>query len=276
MTVYGVVLFAALLHAAWNAIVKAGSDTLLTTILVAGFAALLAGLALPFLEPPAAPSWPYIAASAILQIIYFWLLARNYQVADLSRSYPLMRGCAPLIVAVVSVWWVGERLTATTWAGIAIICAGILCMAGPGRAGRRGLGLALGNACIIATYTLVDGVGARLSGAPAAYTLWIFLLAGLALAVWALARAPKRELLIRYTCRNWHLGLIGGCGTVVSYGLALWAMTLAPVAVIAALRETSILFATAISALILKEKLTTARIVAASVMALGAATLRIP
>lgn len=274
MTVYGVVLFAALLHAAWNAIVKAGSDTLLTTILVAGFAAFLAGLTLPFLEPPAAPSWPYIAASAILQVIYFWLLARNYQVADLSRSYPLMRGCAPLIVAVVSVWWMGERLSATTWAGIAIICAGILCMAGPGRTGRRGLGLALGNACIIATYTLVDGVGARLSGAPAAYTLWIFLLAGVVLAAWAVAQ--KRDRLIRYARSNWHLGLIGGCGTVVSYGLALWAMTLAPVAVIAALRETSILFATAISALILKEKLTTARIVAAAVMALGAATLRIP
>ncbi|MCQ4349020.1 DMT family transporter [Pseudomonas stutzeri] len=116
----------------------------------------------------------------------------------------------------------------------------------------------------------------RLSGAPVAYGLWIFLLSGLALVAWALAQLQRRGALVRYLGGNWHYGLIGGFGTIASYSLALWAMTLAPVAVIAALRETSILFATAISGLILKERLSTVRIAAACVIALGAVTLRLP
>lgn len=276
MTVYAVVLFAALLHASWNAIVKGGSDKLLTTVLVAGSAALLAGVALPFLAQPAPQSWPFIAASVLLQVVYYALVAKAYQVADMSQTYPLMRGCAPLLVAVFSVYWLGEQLTGTAWLGIAIICGGILCMAGRGLAGSPGLGIALGNAGVIASYTLVDGVGVRLSGAPVAYGLWIFLLSGLALAAWALAQSPRRATLVRYLGGNWHYGLIGGFGSIASYSLALWAMTLAPVAVIAALRETSILFGMAISAVILKERLTALRIAAACVIALGAVTLRLP
>lgn len=276
MTVYGIVLFAALLHASWNAIVKGGSDKLLTTVLVAGSAALLAAVALPFLDQPAASSWPYIAASVLLQVVYYALLARAYQVADMSHAYPLMRGCAPLLVAVLGIYWLGEPLSGSAWLGIAIICGGILGMAGRGLAGSPGLGLALANAGVIAGYTLIDGVGVRLSGAPVAYGLWIFLLSGLALVAWALAQLQRRGALVRYLGGNWHYGLIGGFGTIASYSLALWAMTLAPVAVIAALRETSILFATAISGLILKERLSAVRIAAACVIALGAVTLRLP
>jgi drug/metabolite transporter (DMT)-like permease len=133
--------------------------------------------------------------------------------------------------------------------------------------------LALLNALVIAAYTLIDGIGVRLSGAPAAYTMWVFLLSGLPLAVWA--RAARRPVFLPYLRRYWRQGIAGGIGTTASYGLALWTMTLAPVASVAALRETSILFGTMIAGLVLKEPLGPRRIVSACISAGGAALLRI-
>jgi drug/metabolite transporter (DMT)-like permease len=273
--VFAVVLFAAALHASWNAIVKGGGDKLLTTVLVTTSAALVAIITLPALRQPDAASWPFILASCVFQIAYFLLLARTYQVADMSQTYPLMRGTAPLLVAVVSVLALGAHLSTTMWIGVGIICLGILGMArGDRRKNRQGMALALLNAAVIAGYTLIDGLGVRRSGAPAAYTLWIFLVTGVPLAAWTL-RARGGTALGEYVRRNWHNGLIGGVGTLASYGLALWAMTVAPVAVVAALRETSILFGAIISGLLLKEHVGWARLAAACTIALGAAVLRL-
>jgi len=274
-SVFSVVIAAAALHAGWNAIVKRGTDTLATTVLVTGGAALLAIICLPFLPSPAPQSWPFIAASAIFQIVYFVLVARAYRVADMSLTYPLMRGTAPLLVAFASVTWLGGPLSPHAWLGLGLICGGILCMAGlrHNGAGRTGIVIALGNAVVIAGYTLIDGVGVRRSGAAASYTLWIFLLTGMALSAWALI-GPRKGFRA-YARRNWQLGLIGGVGTLGSYGLALWAMTVAPVAMVAALRETSVLFGTAISALVLKERVGQARIIGACIMAAGAVLLRL-
>jgi drug/metabolite transporter (DMT)-like permease len=133
--------------------------------------------------------------------------------------------------------------------------------------------LALLNAVVIATYTLIDGAGVRRSGAPAAYTLWIFLLTGGPLMAWALA--ARGRALRHYAAGNWRSGLVGGMGTIASYGLALWAMTVAPVAMVAALRETAILFGVAISRLVLKERVGPARITGACVIAAGAVALRL-
>ncbi|WP_065847756.1 EamA family transporter [Sphingobium sp. Ndbn-10] len=273
--IFGIVLVAAALHATWNAIVKGGGDTLLTTVLVTASAALIAIVVLPFLPPPSRASWPFIAASTVFQLGYFVLVARAYRIADMSLAYPLMRGTAPLLVAVVSVAWMGEPLSPRAWLGVGVICAGILSMAAavPRNASKAGMVLALLNAIVIAGYTLIDGVGVRRSGAPVAYTLWIFLLTGAALAAWVLV--GRREAFRGYIGRNWRLGLIGGAGTISSYGLALWAMTVAPVAVVAALRETSILFGTAISAALLHERVGPARIVAVCIIAAGAAALRL-
>jgi drug/metabolite transporter (DMT)-like permease len=138
----------------------------------------------------------------------------------------------------------------------------------------KGIALALLNAVVIAGYTLIDGLGVRHSGAPAAYTLWIFLVTGVPLAAWRV-RARGRPALAQYVRRNWHFGLIGGVGTVASYGLALWAMTIAPIAVVAALRETSILFGVIISGLLLKEHVGLVRFAAACTIVLGAAVLRL-
>lgn len=275
LSVFAIVIFAEALHAGWNAIVKGGGDTLLTTVLVTGTAALLAVIGLPFLASPERESWPFIAASALFQIAYFVLVARAYHVSDMSLTYPLMRGTAPLLVALASVMCLSEPLSAFAWLGLGVICAGIMSMvvAIPLRANKAGVFLALGNAVVIAGYTLIDGLGVRRSGAPAAYTLWIFLLSGVALSAWALTR--RREVFGSYIGRNWHRGLIGGVGTIGSYGLALWAMTVAPVAVVAALRETSILFGTAISALMLHERVGRARIVGVGIIATGAMLLRL-
>lgn len=271
LPLFCIVLFAALLHASWNAIVKRGTDTLLTTILVTGSAAVIAAIGLPFLPAPAAQSWSWLAASTLLQVGYYVLVARTYQLTDMSASYPLMRGCAPILVALVSTLFLGERLVWIAWAGIALICLGILCM-------TRGLPrqhawLPLLNAGVIATYTLVDAWGARHSGAAVSYTLWLFLLSGLPLPLWALC--TRADALRDYARRNWGYGIVGGFGTLISYGLALWAMTVAPVAMISALRETSILFGILISAWILHERVTRQRWIAAGLIVLGAVVLRI-
>ncbi|MET0382602.1 MAG: EamA family transporter [Burkholderiaceae bacterium] len=246
----------------------------MTTILVTGSAATVAVACLPFLAMPAPKSWPFIAASSGLQLVYFLLLAQTYRIADMSVAYPVMRGAAPLLVAISSSFMPGRALTPQTWLGIGLICMGIVGMALRQRRGSGiGTALALLNAVAIASYTLVDGEGVRRSGATAAYTLWIFLFTGVPLVAWASLR--RKAALARCFRLHWRAGAMGGCGTVASYGLALWAMTLAPVAVVAALRETSILFAVAISALWLRERVGRARIAAACLVAAGALVLRV-
>lgn len=273
-SVFAVVLFAAALHASWNALVKGGSDTLMTTALVAGAASVMALLLIPFLPLPAPASWPFIAASMVLQTTYFVLLAYTYHVADMSQTYPVMRGTAPLLVAMVSVAILGEALAPMAWAGIAMISAGILSMGLGTRSGqRKGVVFALANAVVIAGYTLIDGEGVRRSGAPAAYALWIFFFTGLPLIGWAVT--ARRGVLRQYLAANWRQGIIGGIGASVSYGLALWAMTLAPVAVVAALRETSIVFGAAISYFVLRERVTPVRVAGAIIIAAGAIALRL-
>jgi drug/metabolite transporter (DMT)-like permease len=272
--VFAIIMLGAALHATWNAVVKGGADKLLTTCMIAAVASLIASATLPFLALPAKESWPFIGASMVLQVLYFVLVAATYRIADMSQTYPIMRGTAPLLVAMVSVLVLSEPLSAFAWLGIAVISLGILSMAAAPAAGqKKGLVLALINACVIAGYTLIDGLGVRKSGAPAAYTLWIFLLTGIPLAAWALA--TRRAVFCEYVTRNWRLGVVGGVGTVASYGLALWAMTHAPIATVSALRETSILFGVVISAWVLKEHLTRVRIVAACIIAAGAMLLRL-
>jgi drug/metabolite transporter (DMT)-like permease len=276
LSVFAIVLFAAVMHAGWNAVVKGGRDTVFTTVLVAGSAALVSALALPVVPPVVPDTWPYLVVSALLEICYYSLVAATYRIADMSQAYPLMRGTAPVIVVLVGTLLLGEHLTPVAWLGIGLVCAGILSIAllHRGRPGSaRGARLALLNACIIASYTLIDGFGVRHSGSAAAYTMWVFVLTGLPLLGWALLR--HRRSFLAYARHNWHLGLAGGFGTLASYGLALWAMTQAPIPLVAALRETSILFGTAIAALLLNERITRHRIVAVAIIALGAIALRL-
>ena len=177
--VVAVVLFAALLHASWNAIVKSGKDTFLTTVLESAGAALISLAVLPFVNSPAPASWLYMAASAVAQLAYYSLLAAAYKAGDMSHAYPLMRGSAPLLVALASWPLIGERLSAMQMGAVACICAGILGLYVTARTSTIGkapnntghaTAFALANACVIASYTLIDGIGVRLSGAPAMRT----------------------------------------------------------------------------------------------------------
>lgn len=273
--VHGAVLVSALFHAAWNASIKGSPDKPLSAVGITGVAMLLAAIGLPWLPQPAPASWPFLLASLILQVAYMRLVARIYRVTDLSVSYPVMRGTAPLLVALVSALFFHDAPGPGAMAGVATICAGILCIGLPGRAVRAsgGMTLALLNAVVIASYTLVDGAGARLSQAPASYTLWIFLLQGIVMI--GLTVPSRAGDLARHVKSHWGAVTLGGCGTVISYGIVLWAMTLAPIAIIAALRETSILFGILISWLFLRERLTPARIAGACVLVLGVIMLRL-
>jgi drug/metabolite transporter (DMT)-like permease len=272
--VFAVVIAAALLHATWNAIVKSAGDKFLTIIMVATAAAAISAVLLPFLKPPAPASWPCAAWSALLQVGYFLLVARTYQVADMSRAYPLMRGTAPLLVALFSVFQMGASLSVIAWIGVIGICAGICSMTlGSRLTHRKGIRLALLTALVIASYTLIDATGVRRSGSPAAYALWVFVLTGLPFAIWAVT--GTRTTFVPYVARHFRSGMVAGVGTTASYGLALWAMSVAPVALVAALRETSILFGMLIAGLVLKEHIGLRRIIAACIIAASAAILRL-
>jgi drug/metabolite transporter (DMT)-like permease len=216
------VLLGAVLHASWNALVKSGRDKLMDTVLVATGAAVLAALVLPFLPMPAAASWPYAAASTAIHVVYFALVAAAYRAGDMSLAYPLMRGTAPLIVAILSGAVLGERLSPGAWAGVLLISGGVFGLTLTHRRPQGSVAgpaaLALGNAATIAGYTFVDGVGVRLSGHAAAYTFWVFLLTALPLLAWAAVRRP-RALQAQLGARR-HLGLVGGGCMLGSYALA--------------------------------------------------------
>ena len=273
--VFAAVLLGAALHATWNAVVKGGADKIISTVLVAAASAAVALAALPFLPLPARPAWPFIATSAVVQVLYFALVAGAYRATDMSQAYPLMRGLAPALVAGFGVAFLGEHLPAAAWAGTALISLGVfgMALAWRGRGSRKGSLIAIANAAVIATYTLIDGAGVRLSGAPVAYAMWLFLLNAIPLVAWALL--TRRRALFAAVRRDWRLGLVGGVGNLGSYGLALWAMTQAPVAMVAALRETSILFGMAIAGLVLHERISPVRLACAALIVAGAASLRL-
>lgn len=271
-SVFALVLLAAAVHAGWNALIKGADDKLLSTGLVTVAAALMAALALPFLPMPEPALWPFIIGSTLLQILYYSLVVAAYHRADFSQAYPLMRGAAPLLVAIAASLGLGQPLKGGAWAGIALLCAGIMATA----AGRRlgaGTGFALTNAVVIAAYTLVDGAAVRQTISPVAYTLWVFLLTGAAFGGWVAVRRGWQAL--SYARRHWRAGLGGGAGTIIAYGTAVWAMGQAPVALVAALREASILFAALLAVLLFRERLAPTRWLALGAILGGVILLRL-
>lgn len=267
------VLLGALLHASWNAIVKSGGNKLGETGLIAGGGALVALLALPFIPLPAAASWPWLAASVAIHQLYYALVAAAYRAGDMGHTYPLMRGTAPLLVALVSAPLLGETLSAHAWIGVMLICGGILLLALHRHAAPRATVMALANALVIAIYTLIDGTGTRLSGNAVSYVLWLTLLEAFPLLTWLWLRDGQRFQ--RQLRQRGAIALIGGTCAIGSYGFALWAMTQAPVATVAALRETSVLFAVAIATFVLREVTGPRRIIAGVLVVAGAAMLRL-
>ena len=266
------VLAAALLHAGWNVMLKSGPDKELESYTVAASSGFIALVLLPFMPLPAPASWPWVAASAVVHILYFICLAGAYRWGELSYVYPVMRGGGPMIVALVGAVMLGEVLPVKETVGVALICAGILAFAS-GRHDSRATAYALANAAVIAAYTLIDAQGARVSDAPVSYTLWFFALNGLVICAYALWR--RGAAFPAYFRTGGVRLFIGGGFAVGAYGIALWAMTQAPMALVAALRETSVIFAALLAAIFLKEKMTRRRLAATGAVLAGLVALRI-
>jgi drug/metabolite transporter (DMT)-like permease len=270
------VLGAALAHATWNAMLKSSRDVLFDMTLVVFAAGLVTAPFMLAVELPAAAAWPYIIASMLLHIAYYVALVGAYRAGDLSHGYPIMRGIAPLIVSLCALAWLGEAPTPSVWLGVLLICGGVLSLGFVGfhwRQSRVALGWALANACIIASYTLVDAAGVRVAGRAESYVVWLFTLDALPFTL--LVLFWKKDQLMMYARRFWLRGLVGGALSAAAYGIVLWAMTRAPVAAVAALRETSVIFAALIGAWLLKEGHLARRIAGAATVAAGVVALKI-
>lgn len=273
---FALVLGAALMHATWNAIVKVVADRLVSLTLVNFTHSLIALAFLPFVGLPAPESWPYLIASLVIHQAYYAGLVMQYRFGDLGQVYPLARGASPLIVAAVAWAWAGEALAPGALLAILLITGGTLSLAmiGWGQGShRQAVTWAMFTALCIAGYSLADGFGGRASGQPLAYIVWLFLLDGLPM-VFLLPWRRSRAQLSASLGRHWRQGLIGGVLSTTAYGIVIWVMSQAPLAMVTALRETSVIGAALIGAYILKEPFGARRILAACAVALGVAALQ--
>ncbi len=270
--VIGLVLCAALLHATWNAMLRSRADQL-WSVTVMSFAATAVAIPAALLLPlPARVSWPYLGLSAVLQLGYSTFLVLAYRDAELGQVYPMVRGSVPSLVTLGAAGFAGERLGPLAISGIALVSLGIMSLAfGKGRARPKAIAAALATGFIIASYTVTDGIGARLSGNSYAYVAWIILLYGILMPVSFLA--VRRKLTVRFTAPETRTALAAGIVQLVTYGVVIWAFTLSPIGPVSALRETSIVFAAVIGRLFLNEPLTARRLGACVVIAVGAGCL---
>ena len=276
--VFVAVLIAAACHASWNAVIKFGLDPFTTTALIAIMSGVVAAPLVPVFGLPPAAAWPWVIASVILHLGYYVGLTEAYRSGDMGQVYPIARGSAPLMTASAATLLLGEALGLGGWIGIVVLAAGVLLMSLRGgrdiaQLDRRAVGFALFTAVTICGYSLVDGIGARTAGDAHAYTAALFVCDGLSMAIFALVR--RGSGVIVDMGRNWKAGLIGGALSLVAYWIAIWAMTVAPIALVAALRETSVLFGALIAVVVLREPLRASRIAAAVMIVAGLALIRL-
>jgi drug/metabolite transporter (DMT)-like permease len=272
------VLFAALCHASWNAIVRMRGDKLISmTLLVtaAGVAALPGLFVVPVLP---ARAWPFLIASAIIHVGYNTFLALSYHHGELSKVYPLVRGSAPLTTLAVSLLFLDESIDASGIAGIVVVAAGIMALALDRgwralAASPRGLLYAVATSLCITAYTLADGLGARAAGNAHHYVVWLFVLDMVPMLAATLVLRGRDFL--QAARENWPAGIAGGLLSLVAYWIVIWAFTVAPIPIVAALRETSILFAMLIGMAFLGERVTAVRAASVVTVLVGLALMRL-
>lgn len=269
--VVAAVLVAALLHAAWNAVAHAISDRLLGFALIglggmAGTAPLLLLVGLPPRE-----AWPVLAASVAAHLVYLGLLMLSYRAGEFGQVYPLARGTAPWVVALIGVVFLGERLPPNELVGVVVVSVGLMTLVLAGGVPKRehlpALLAAFATGLGIASYTVIDAYGVRLTQDPVGYITWVMLLQGPVFFLVALAR--RRRNLWGQLRPIWRMGLLGGAISAAAYGLVLWAQLSGAVAGIAALRETSIVFAAILGALFFKERFGAVRVTASAIVVAG-------
>jgi len=269
LVLYGIVLFAALAHACWNAMVKASGDRLLmlASIRAVGLAA---GLAVALLVPlPSPESLPFLAAAALVHYLYYALMLGAYRVGDLSQVYPISRGVAPLLVAFLAAALGGEVLGRTATLALLFISGGIFALAiAKGRVNRQALLFALFTGIAIAGYSFLSGLGVRRSESVLGYIAWLEIATGIGMLGIAVA-TRERKVLGDYVRGQWRVGLLAGLLSVGGYAIALWAMSVLALAPVVALRETSVVFAALIGATFLREGHTAQRLLATLAVLLG-------
>ncbi len=275
LTLVGIVLASALIHAVWNALVKTGGDEALMMALMTAVTGLIALVGVTLTETPAVQSWPFIAASVVIHAAYIVLLVKSYQSGELGHVYPLARGAAPLLVALGAFAFAAERITPVGGLGVLLISAGVmsLALAGGSRRvdGRRPAAFGLLTGVSIAAYTVVDGLGIRASGTPLGYIAWLFFLEAPPIVLWV--AMTRRRAFTAYVQHHLPRGiLIGGMG-ISSYGLALYALSQGAMAPVAALRETSSIFAVLIGTFLLRESFGRLRLIASALVAAGVVAL---
>ena len=274
--VFLAVLGAALLHAGWNAIVKTGLSKQTSMFLLSVGHALL-GVMIALTKPiPASEVWPWLIASGLIHMAYQLFLAFAYEQGDLSRVYPIARGAAPMIVVIVSVLFLPDPMGKMDYIGILVLGLGIIFMArGALTNGEswRLLPFAFGSAMATAGYTLADGLGARVAGDPLQYVGWLMILSACFYAPAAVAM--RGVTVMRASPKHWLLGLVAAAASFASYAIAVWAMTVAPLALVAALRETSILFAVVLGWLAFGERIDMGKVIASVLIVAGVALTRL-
>ena len=270
------VLFGALLHASWNALIKSSTDKTLDTALLQVVGSAIAVPMVLLVGWPVPACWPYLAASTAIHLAYYTALSRAYHHGELGVAYPLMRGTAPLLVALATAATVGESLSLPSWAGVIGVSAGVLTLGLSRHAlqAHRGVAFALANAVVIATYTITDALGARASGNAVQYVAALYVIHGWPFAIAVIVRRGPGAF-VGYARIRWPFAALGALASLASYGIALWAMTRAPVAIVAALRETSVLFAALLGTWLLRETFTARRAAATALIVAGVMALRL-
>jgi drug/metabolite transporter (DMT)-like permease len=277
LTVTLLVLSAAVMHATWNALLKAGGDKLVMQCLMVSIPGFAVIPVLPFVPLPAPASWPFLLISTAFHGVYYVTLLNSYRLGGLSQVYPIARGTAPILVALGALVWAGETQTWLEWCGVAIASAGIMCLtahAGTDRTAEwKAIGFALATGVTIAGYSVADGLGVRSAGEPLSYILWFLALKAipmLAVGLWM-----RRGNIVRSFRPCLLRGALGGAIATLGYGIVIWAMGHAQMAHVSALRETSVILAAVIGTLMLGEPFGRRRVLAAALVAGGNALLHL-
>ena len=275
--VFLAVLFGAACHAGWNAFLKIKLDPFSAMALIAIMSAIVVLPLIAVLPLPPPSAWPWLAASVVCHLGYFIGLTEAYRTGDMGQVYPIARCTAPLMTAIAGTIFVGELIGLRGWIGIVVLVSGVFLLSLYGGRSltfdKRAVAFALFTAVTICGYSIVDGSGARASGNAHVYTVWLFLLDGTMMLIFALLR--RGTAFFADVAIYWKTGLIGGVLSLAAYWIAIWAMTVAPIALVAALRETSVLFATAIAVVVLKEPLQPPRVIAALMIVTGLVLIRL-
>ncbi|SOB94348.1 DMT family transporter [Rhodobacter maris] len=271
------VLSAAFLHALWNALLRFGGSKIRAMVMLSLMEALV-GLAIALARPlPEPAAWKWVAAACLVHFAYKYFLAHAYEQGDLSRVYPIARGTAPMLVAIVTALLALDVVRPLGYLGVGVLGLGILFMArGVFTDGesRRLLPYAFGSACATATYTLTDGLGARVAGDAAGYVGWLMVGGGLLFGLTMSLRRPKGFLTLS-PARDWGMAALGAAASYGAYAISIWAMTKAPIALVAATRETAILFAVLIGWLAFGERMTRSKAIAAVLIVAGVVLTRL-